>query len=112
MSFTDIQIPEWAVAEGWTPEDWADLMAQAQAEHDHRSLDWAVEAYEAEENENGLTFAQWDAAASFGVPYGRTMPSEEELREAWEAGECPCDWAASLAYRPGEPRGSLGQVLS
>lgn len=46
MPFTDIQLPEWAAAEGWTAEEWADLMQQAEDEYAHNWLDWAVEACE------------------------------------------------------------------
>ena len=48
-----------------------------------------------EQNENGLTYARWEAAATFGAT--KKAPSLAVLRAAWRNGECPCDWAASLA---------------
>ena len=45
-------------------------------------------------NENGLTYAQWYAAATLGA--NRPVPAyrNRRMRAAWRNGECPCDWAA------------------
>lgn len=48
-------------------------------------------------NREGLTYDRWYAAATYGVPKGRT-PSKNDstLLRAWRAGEDPTEWAASF----------------
>ena len=47
-------------------------------------------------NPEGMTFREWVATATWGArwSFGKT-----KLRKAWNAGECPCDYAA-LFQRP------------
>jgi len=63
-------------------------------------------------NENGLTWSRWFAAATYGAKtymgggawsgQHRPLPvitaaQMKQMRAAWKGGDCPCDWAASLA---------------
>lgn len=52
-------------------------------------------------NENGLTWRQWFAAATFGHRETLSLTDQRWMRDAWRAGECPCDWAAALTEGEG-----------
>jgi hypothetical protein len=51
------------------------------------------------QNENGLTWSRWLAAATFGVRGKVSSRVLRQMRAAWDGGDCPCDWAAHLAGR-------------
>jgi hypothetical protein len=57
-------------------------------------------------NKEGLTWDEWLAAATFGLRNSRRHTYSDkpaydpkQLKKAWRAGECPCDWALELACR-------------
>ncbi len=45
-------------------------------------------------NKEGLTWAQWYVAATFGGRGVLSHKQYKQMRLDWEAGVCPCDWAA------------------
>ena len=49
------------------------------------------------QNENGLTWERWFNAATFGVRGKVESVTVDQLKAAWRAGECPCDYAAEMA---------------
>ena len=57
-----VRVPEWALAEGWSLEDWDDFVVEGQAYHAHTSNDvaddWPSEEW-LEGFDAGLDAAQW-----------------------------------------------------